>query len=255
LLLESVHLSFNTIAHPNVHLKTSIALVLLVLVTPIRPLSSLSYSISKIPVQPSPRLTMLPLIAGRVKSVSSGDTIVISSVTNSEVERELSLAYCIAPHFKKEGEEEWAFQSREALRRMAVGKVCQFQVIYEIPNTKRQYGHVYLNDGLKVAETMVEQGWLKLRVDAGQKETDEEVIDRLNQMRLLESTARSEGRGIWASNDGHIDLQRGLGDSKAFLDTWKGKTIDGIVERVLSGDKMFIRLLTSPTKHIESKSA
>jgi staphylococcal nuclease domain-containing protein 1 len=44
-----------------------------------------------------------------------------------------------------------------------------------------------------------------------------------------------------------------MGDPQTFLDTWKGKTVDGLVERVLSGDRMLVRLLISPTKHIQGK--
>ncbi|PSS28063.1 hypothetical protein M430DRAFT_92771 [Amorphotheca resinae ATCC 22711] len=193
----------------------------------------------------------MPLNQGKVKCVLSGDTLVLSSVENPERERTLSLAYCTAPHLRKEGDEQWAFESRDALRKMVVGKHVQFQVLYTIPNTKREYGIVFLNDGQKLPEQMVQEGWLKLRDDAGRKEDTEEAIQQLSQLRVLEATARSEDKGIWAPNGARIDVQHDMGDPQAFMDNWKGKTIDGMVERVLSGDRMLIRLIINPTKHVQ----
>lgn len=46
----------------------------------------------------------MPLEA-RVKSVLSGDTVVLSHVTNPGQERTLSLAYVSAPRLKREGDE------------------------------------------------------------------------------------------------------------------------------------------------------
>lgn len=206
-----------------------------------------------LPVIPPARYKNMPLNQGKVKCVLSGDTLVLSSVENPERERTLSLAYCTAPHLRKEGDEQWAFESRDALRKMVVGKHVQFQVLYTIPNTKREYGIVFLNDGQKLPEQMVQEGWLKLRDDAGRKEDTEEAIQQLSQLRVLEATARSEDKGIWAPNGARIDVQHDMGDPQAFMDNWKGKTIDGMVERVLSGDRMLIRLIINPTKHVQGE--
>ena len=46
----------------------------------------------------------MPLEA-RVKSVLSGDTVVLSHVANPAQERVLSLAYVSAPRMRKEGDE------------------------------------------------------------------------------------------------------------------------------------------------------
>ena len=136
---------------------------------------------------------------------------------------------------------------------MVVGKNIQFQVLYTIPNTKREYGIVFLNDGRRLPEEMVKEGWLKLREDAGRKEDTDEAIQQLDKLRLLEATARSEDKGLWASTGGYIDVQHDMGDSESFLDSWKGKSVEGIVERVLSGDRMLVRLMISPTKHIQGQ--
>jgi staphylococcal nuclease domain-containing protein 1 len=193
----------------------------------------------------------MALNQAKVKSVMSGDSLILASVNDPDRERTLSLAYCTSPHLKKEGDEQWAFESRDALRKMVVGKLVQFQVLYTIPNTKREYGVVFLNDGRKLPEEMISEGWIKLREDAGRKEDSEQALQQLDKLRLLEATARSEDKGLWQPSGGRIDVQHDMGDAQSFLENWKGKTVDGLVERVLSGDRMLVRLIISPTKHIQ----
>ena len=64
----------------------------------------------------------------KVKSVLSGDSVILCSIAHPDRERTLSLAYCTSPHLKKEGDELWAYESRDALRELLVGKVVQFSV-------------------------------------------------------------------------------------------------------------------------------
>lgn len=192
-------------------------------------------------------------IAANVKSVMSGDSLILTSPKNPNTERTLSLAYCTAPHLKKDADEIGAFESRDALRELVVGKQVQFQVLYTIPNTKREYGLIILNDGRRLPEEMVQEGWLKLREDAGRKEDSEEALKQLDHLRLLEAKARNDDKGLWSPTLNRIDVQHDMGDPQAFLENYKGKTLDGIVERVLSGDRMLVRLLISPTKHIQGE--
>jgi staphylococcal nuclease domain-containing protein 1 len=207
-----------------------------------------------LPNVPPARYDNMVLNQAKVKSVMSGDSLVLASTENPDRERVLSLAYCTSPHLKKESDEPWAFDSRDALRKLVVGKIVAFQVLYTIPNTKREYGVVFLNDGRKLPEEMISEGWLKLREDAGRKEDSEQALQQLDKLRLLEATARSEDKGLWQSSGGRIDVQHDMGDAQSFLETWKGKTVNGLIERVLSGDRMLVRLLISPTKHIQGKT-
>jgi staphylococcal nuclease domain-containing protein 1 len=66
-----------------------------------------------------------------VKSVLSGDTLVLVSPNNPSAERTLSLAYVAAPRLSKDGDEPFAFQSREFLRSLTVGKQVKFSVSCE----------------------------------------------------------------------------------------------------------------------------
>ncbi|KAK1239192.1 hypothetical protein MKX08_006253 [Trichoderma sp. CBMAI-0020] len=187
---------------------------------------------------------------GNVKSVLSGDTLILTSPNNPTAERTFSLAYVSAPHLKREGDEPFAFQSREYLRNLVVGKPVQCTVLYTIPTTGREFGTAQLKDGTLLPDELIKAGWLKVREDAGRKEESEELLDRLETLRSLESEAKSSSKGLWSGVNGTIEVQNDLGGPE-FLTQWKGKTVDGIVERVLSGDRLLVRLLLSDKKHVQ----
>lgn len=184
----------------------------------------------------------------KVKSVISGDSIILKNQNGQE--RTLSLAYVSTPHLRKEGDEPFAFESRDFLRRALVGKTIKFRVLYTIPNSKREYGLVLTQDGQKFPESLVEAGFAKLRDDAGKKDESEDVERQLDHLRLLEAQARTNDRGLWASSGGRIKVDHDLGDSEAFLQQHKGQSLDALVERVLSGDRMLLRLIL-PDRHIQ----
>ncbi|TQS36003.1 hypothetical protein Golomagni_03561 [Golovinomyces magnicellulatus] len=199
---------------------------------------------------PAARYNM-PINQAKVKSVLSGDSLVLTAVGNPQSERTLSLAYCTSPHIRREGDEPCAFESRDALRKLVVGKIIQFNVLYTIPSTKREYGIVFLQDGTRLPEAMLELGWLRLRDDAGRKEDSEEAQKHIENLRTIENKARSESLGIFQNDVKCINVQNELGNPDGFLEIWKGKSIDGLVERVLSGDRLLLRLLISPIEHIQ----
>jgi staphylococcal nuclease domain-containing protein 1 len=187
---------------------------------------------------------------GNVKSVLSGDTLVLTSPKNPTAERIFALAYVTSPRMNKDGDEPFAFQCREHLRNLVVGKAVQFSVSYTVPSSQREYGTVMLNETTDLTEEMVKSGWLKVREDAGRKEESEEIQQKLEKLRALESQAKNEGKGLWAGTGGVIEVQNDLGGPE-FMKEWKGKTVDGIVERVLSGDRVLVRLLLSDKKHVQ----
>ncbi|KAL6902936.1 hypothetical protein GGI43DRAFT_400758 [Trichoderma evansii] len=187
---------------------------------------------------------------GNVKSVLSGDTLILTSPNNPTAERTFSLAYVSAPHLKREGDEPFAFQSREYLRNLVVGKPVQCTVLYTIPTTGREFGTAQLKDGTLLPDDLIKAGWLKVREDAGRKEESEELLEKLETLRSLESEAKSSSKGLWSGVNGTIEVQNDLGGPD-FLTQWKGKTVDGVVERVLSGDRLLVRLLLSEKKHVQ----
>ncbi|KAK1969043.1 tudor domain-containing protein [Colletotrichum sublineola] len=186
----------------------------------------------------------------KVKSVLSGDTLVLTAPNNPKAEKTFSLAYVGAPRLNKEGDEPFAFQSREYLRELVVGKQIQCTVAYTVPSG-REFGTALLSrDGPSLPDEAVKAGWLKVREDAGRKEDDEAILQRLENLRNLETEAKNAGKGVWSDKGGHIEVQNDLGGPQ-FMNEWKGKTVDGIVERVLSGDRLLVRLLLSDKKHVQ----
>jgi len=183
-----------------------------------------------------------------VKSVLSGDTLVLVSPNNPSAERTLSLAYVSAPRLSKDGDEPFAFQSREFLRSLAVGKQVKVSISYTIPNSGREYGTASLQDGTSFPEASVKAGWLKVRDDAGRKEESEDVLGKINNPRALETQAKDQLEGLHAGAGGFIEVQNDLGGPE-FMNQWKGKTVEGIVERVISGDRLLVRLLLTEKKH------
>lgn len=186
---------------------------------------------------------------GNVKSVLSGDTLVLTSPNNPTAERIVSLAYVSAPHMRREGDEPFAFQSREYLRTLVVGKPVQITVQYTIPSG-RDFVSAKLQDGTEFPDVLIKAGWVKVREEAGRKDDSDEIAQRLETLRALEAGARSQGAGVWAGTGGMIEVQNDLGGPE-FLTQWKGKTVDGIVEKVLAGDRLVVRLLLSDKKHVQ----
>ncbi|KAI1363341.1 putative transcription factor [Xylaria arbuscula] len=185
-----------------------------------------------------------------VKSVLSGDTLVLASQNNPNAERTFSLAFVDAPRLRREGDEPFAFQSRDYLRTLTVGKPIQCTILYAVPSSGREYGYAQLKDGTQLPDELVKAGWLKVREDAGRKEESEETLERLDSLRNLESQAKSDSKGIWAGSGGVIDVQNDIGSLD--FSQWKGKTVDGLVERVLSGDRCLVRLKLSDKSHLQA---
>ncbi|KAJ5708874.1 hypothetical protein N7493_010208 [Penicillium malachiteum] len=192
----------------------------------------------------------------RVKSVLSGDTVVLSHVTNPSQERILSLAYVSAPRLRREGDEAYGFQSREFLRELLVGKVIQFHVVYTIPTgAKREYGIIRLPGfDAQLPDISVQEGWSRVREEAGKRSDDsEETIELLGRLRALEELAQKEGKGVWASSsNGQIETSYELSNGAALVSQYKGQQLEGIIEKVLNGDRVVLRLLLSPEEHLQA---
>lgn len=201
----------------------------------------------------------------KVKSVLSGDTVILTNAKGQE--RTLSLAYISAPRLKREGDEvpsprrrptsllthqqPFAFQSREYLRQHVLGKVVQFQVLYVISTTKREYGRITVPNGPSLPEDIVSEGWAKVREDAGRKEEDEAALAYLDKLRSAEGDAKTAGNGLWGKG-GQIESINDLPNPNGLVQQYKGKKIDTIVERVLTGDRLIARLMLSDTKHVQT---
>lgn len=132
-----------------------------------------------------------------------------------------------------------------------MGKVVQFQILYAIPTTKREYGKVIVPNGPTLPDEIVSEGWAKVREEAGRKEEDEATLAYLDKLRGSEGEAKTAGKGLWGKG-GQIESISDVPDPNGLVQQYKGKKIDTIVERVLTGDRLIARLLLSPTKHVQT---
>ena len=136
---------------------------------------------------------------------------------------------------------------------MTVGKVIQFTILYSIPTgAKRDYGTVYLQTGQSLPDAAVAEGWVKLREDAGRKDESEASKALLEKLELAEASAKTDSKGIWASAGGNLENANEVPDPKGFVEQYRDKSIEGIVERVLTGDRMIMRLCLSSRKHVQT---
>ncbi|BCR89438.1 putative transcription factor (Snd1/p100) [Aspergillus chevalieri] len=197
----------------------------------------------------------MPLEA-RVKAVLSGDTVVLSHIANPSQERVLSLAYVSAPRLRREGDEAYGFHSREFLRELLVGKVVEFTPLYTIPTgARREYGIIKLPSfDASLPDISVQEGWSRVREEAGKRaDESEDTAALIERLRALEDHARDAEKGVWAGlAQGQIETSYELADGKALVEEYKQKDLQGIVERVLNGDRLVLRLLLAPQEHLQT---
>ncbi|BGP08133.1 hypothetical protein JCM10049v2_003979 [Rhodotorula toruloides] len=212
-------------------------------------------------------------LAAIAKSVWSGDTIVLRGkvVQPNALPREkvLHLADLTAPRLgsRDREDEPWAFESRDFLRSLVVGKEVSFSISYTVPSASNpsqplEFGIVYVinpTDGseLDVAAELVRSGWAKVRDSSkrdqahGDSEDGQAVAQRRAYLRDLEEEAKIVGRGLWSSDRApqrQVDYMMPE-DPVAFLQQYKGKSLDAIVEGVTNGSQVRVRLLLSPEHH------
>lgn len=117
---------------------------------------------------------------------------------------------------------------------------------------KRDYGTVTLQGGEKFPDSGISEGWLKVRQDAGRREETGESKELLETLEISQARARADSKGLWAGSGGQLETAYELPDPQEFVNQYKGQVIDAIVERVISGDRMIVRLLVSALKHVQT---
>lgn len=109
-----------------------------------------------------------------------------------------------------------------------MGKVIQFKVVYKLPTgTQRDYGIVTLRDGTQLPDASVAEGFLKVREDAGRREESDEAATVIERLRMFESRAKADGKGLWNPEATRIETTYDLDNVQEFAKEWKGKPIDG----------------------------
>ncbi|XVE63800.1 hypothetical protein DITRI_Ditri07aG0049400 [Diplodiscus trichospermus] len=192
---------------------------------------------------------------GKVKAVPSGDCLVITGPSNRPgppPEKTITLASLITPRLARRGgvDEPFAWESREYLRKLCIGKEITFKVEYTVPSIGREFGSVYLGDK-NVAMLVVSEGWAKVREQGQQKG---EASPFLAELLRLEEQAKQQGLGRWSKVPGAAEASirnlppSAIGDpsnldAMGLLAANKGSPMQGIVEQVRDGSTVRVYLL------------
>lgn len=116
----------------------------------------------------------------------------------------------------------------------------------------REYGIITTQEGLDLPQHLLAEGLVKLRDDARKKAETESQVVTLEKLEQEEAKARAAYKGVWSKQGSKVETKHEISDPKAFADEWKGTPIDGIVEHVLSGDRMIMRLKVQPSQHFQT---
>jgi staphylococcal nuclease domain-containing protein 1 len=74
----------------------------------------------------------------------------------------------------------------------------------------------------------------------------------LERLQVAEARAKADEKGVWAEGVGQVECSYEVQDAKSLVETHKGNPVDGVVEKVLSGDRLIVRLLLTPEKHVQT---
>eukprot|EP01111_Echinosteliopsis_oligospora_P009258 TRINITY_DN2685_c0_g2_i5.p1 TRINITY_DN2685_c0_g2~~TRINITY_DN2685_c0_g2_i5.p1 ORF type:complete len:1028 (-),score=381.77 TRINITY_DN2685_c0_g2_i5:46-3129(-) len=207
-----------------------------------------------------PAAVVVPKSRGTVKSVLSGDTLLIQddkpSPQGPPAEFQVTLGSISAPRlarFKpgedlKEKDEPFAWESREFLRNKCIGKkVLYTQQTTASKSTTRIYATVWLGTDTTecLNHTVISEGWGEvLRSASGKdKEAKEPLI-------ALEDEAKAAGKGKWTKDKVKLDNSvrpNPAVDTNDLIGRLKNKPLSAIVERVITGSTLRLTLL--PTHH------
>ncbi|KAG8747170.1 hypothetical protein FRC10_002219 [Ceratobasidium sp. 414] len=161
----------------------------------------------------------------------------------------LHLAEIMSPRMGTSSKEDepWAYECREFLRQFAVGKPISFTSTFSLPpkdDIPSDFGHAEIN-GQNVATEVLRAGFARCK-DIKRDPTEEDT-----RRKELENEAHNGMVGMWnpqGPKDHNVQYTMPV-DSAAFINEWKGKTIDGIVEQVRDGSTIRIRLLMPEDQH------
>ncbi|VVA19281.1 PREDICTED: staphylococcal nuclease [Prunus dulcis] len=195
---------------------------------------------------------------GRVKAVPSGDSLVIMALTANKAgpppERTITLSSLMAPKLARRTtkDEPFAWDSREFLRKLCLGKEVAFKVDYIVQQIGREFGSVFLGDK-NVAMLIVAEGWAKVK-EVKQNQQKVEASPYIAELLRLQEQANTQGLGLWSKVPGAADTSirtlppSAIGDpsnldAMSLLAANKGRPMEGIVEQVRDGSTVRVYLL------------
>ncbi|CEH17477.1 Transcriptional coactivator p100 [Ceraceosorus bombacis] len=210
-----------------------------------------------------------PLQGGVVRSVLSGDTVVVRpkgvGVAVPSSESLIHIAGIAAPRMgsREREDEPQAFASREYLRQLLVGREIRWRQEYTVPVTggnPRVFAHVFLppeapgKPDTNVSHKVLAAGYAKVHDSNTRRNTsstpeEEEQGGWKSIQRKVQEEAQANANGLWGPDDllrVHYNMPV---DSASFLAEWKGKEIDSVVEQVRDGSMIRVRLFLGARHH------
>jgi staphylococcal nuclease domain-containing protein 1 len=196
-----------------------------------------------------------------VKSIISGDTLVIKPSVN-ENEQRISLNYIIAPKLARPPtetnsggpsiDEPYAFETREYLRKKLVGQEICYTIDFQIPQSNRSMCTVYLGKeketGENIIESLLSEGLVELRQQTGTRANDA----KYQRLVHIDEEAKTNKRGRYSdeSPDLHIrNIKWTVENPKQFVDEHKSsRPLDAIVEFIRDGHT--VRCLLVPSYYL-----
>ncbi|CAF3045934.1 unnamed protein product [Rotaria sp. Silwood2] len=197
-----------------------------------------------------------------VKSIFSGDTLVIKPLTRSsanENEQRISFNYITAPKLARPPtdtgaggstvDEPYAFETREFLRKKLVGREICYTIDFQIPQSNRLMCTVYLGKdketGENIIESLLSEGLVELRQQTGARAND----PKYQRLQIIDEQAKVNKRGRYSDQiaDVHVrNMKWTLENPKQFVDEHKSQPpLDAIVEFVRDGNTVRCLLLPS----------
>lgn len=196
-------------------------------------------------------------LRGKVKAVPSGDTLVIMGITKGDSippEKTVTLKHIMAPKLaRRDGDDEpFAWESREYLRKLCIGKEVVFKTDSSTAPSGREFASVLLSDGSDVPKLVVSHGWAKVKTPSAQAKS--EANSDLTELLEHEEKAKQQGLGKWSEVPGASEASiRNLPpsamdassnfDAAAFTSENKGRSLQAIVEQVRDGSTLRVYLL------------
>jgi staphylococcal nuclease domain-containing protein 1 len=160
--------------------------------------------------------------AGRVKAVLSGDSFVVwvqrpGGAAPEEVQITLSLlsAPRIARGKDAGTDQPWAWQSREALRKLLQAKNVQYRIDYTHPTSGRQYAFVRTADGANVNLAVAASGWARV-----QEPKQGKGPRGAEHVAMLEAGQRAAEQRIGIHSEDQEAAQRSIRDVREKFDSW-----------------------------------
>jgi len=192
---------------------------------------------------------------GIVKAVPSGDTLVVVSLAKGKQgppeEREITLSNINAPRLGRRKtqkaaatkDEPFAWQSREFLRKKAIGRPVSYVIEYKTES--KSYGVVVLVDqkggpAENLAKSIVGEGWAKVR-----QPNQDQVRPDIAELLELQQSAQSAGKGVFSQDTQGAIRPSVEAEATELFEEFKGKPVSALVEQVLTGSRLRVVILPS----------